>query len=59
MFTQILEDISGIGIYPLISLFVFFLFFTGMFIWVLKSDKEKLNSRGLMPLNNDNATETL
>ena len=54
MFRQILEDIAGVGIYPLFSLLVFFIFFTIMFIWVVKADKEELNSRGAMPLTDYN-----
>jgi cytochrome c oxidase cbb3-type subunit 4 len=57
MFRQILEDISGIGIYPMFSLMVFFLFFTGIFIWVLKTKKEAFINDSMLPLNNNHITE--
>ena len=53
MFRQYLEGITGIGIYPLISLVVFFLFFTGMFIWAVKTDKEHLKKMSYAPLKDD------
>jgi cytochrome c oxidase cbb3-type subunit 4 len=54
MFNQVLENISGIGIYPMISLLVFFIFFSGMFIWVLKTNKESFSKDSMLPLNNSN-----
>jgi cytochrome c oxidase cbb3-type subunit 3 len=53
MFRQYLEGISGIGIYPLFSLIVFFLFFTGMFIWAVRADKDYLTKMSHVPINDD------
>ena len=48
-FIHYLETITGVGIYPLTSLFIFFLFFAGMTAWVLKADKEHIKSLKHIP----------
>jgi len=48
-FIQYLEKITGVSIYPLSSLFIFFLFFTAMTIWVLKADKRYISSMKHIP----------
>lgn len=54
MIKEILQSIEGIEIYPIISLLIFFLFFIGMGIWLLKMDKSQINKMKQLPLNNDN-----
>ncbi len=49
-----LDSISGIEIYPIISLLIFFTFFTVMFVWVMKSDKKYLEEMSEMPFDNKN-----
>ncbi len=39
-FINYLESITGVGIYPLTSLLIFFLIFTVTSIWALKADKK-------------------
>jgi len=39
-FIHYLENITGVGIYPLSSLLIFFLFFAVMTTWVFKVDKQ-------------------
>lgn len=34
-----METITGIEIYPMISLLIFFIFFTVLILWVVRSDK--------------------
>jgi len=48
-FIHYLETITGVGIYPLLSLFIFFVFFTAMAIWVFKADKGYFNSMKQIP----------
>ena len=43
-FIHYLVTITGVGIYPLSSLLVFFLFFAVMTTWVLKADKKYIDS---------------
>lgn len=54
-----METIVGIDIYPLISLAIFFLFFTGLIIWVMRSDKQYIDESAAMPLDEDATNETL
>ena len=53
MFNHYLQSIEGIGIYPLISLLVFFIFFVVMLIWILKADKSHLKKMSVLPLEPD------
>lgn len=48
-FKYYLETITGVGIYPLMSLFIFFLFFTAMTWWVLKADKGYIKAMKNIP----------
>lgn len=52
-----LETISGIEIYPIISLLIFFLFFVGLYAWVFTYKKEKIAEMSTIPFNNDNSVE--
>jgi hypothetical protein len=49
-FINYLESMAGIGIYPLISLMLFFLFFVSLFVWVFFLDKKFVNKMGNLPL---------
>ncbi|MCG2612454.1 CcoQ/FixQ family Cbb3-type cytochrome c oxidase assembly chaperone [Flavobacterium sp. SM15] len=52
-----LETISGIEIYPIISLLIFFIFFVALYAWVFTYKKEKIAEMSNIPFNNDNAVE--
>ncbi|MEQ3662128.1 MAG: CcoQ/FixQ family Cbb3-type cytochrome c oxidase assembly chaperone [Flavobacterium sp.] len=45
-----LETISGVEIYPIISLVIFFTFFVGLFFWVLSYKKDKIKELSEMPI---------
>jgi len=49
-FINYLESITGIGIYPLASLAIFFLFFMGVTIFVLRANKFYINRLKNIPL---------
>ncbi|MBX2907384.1 MAG: CcoQ/FixQ family Cbb3-type cytochrome c oxidase assembly chaperone [Taibaiella sp.] len=53
-FIHYLETITGVGIYPLTSLTIFFLFFTGMAIWSIKADKKYIQALKHIPFPEDN-----
>ena len=53
MFKQYLEQITDVGIYPMFSLLVFFVFFTALIVYVVKANKEELNEISKLPLSND------
>jgi len=48
-FINYLERITGVGIYPLSSLIIFFLFFSLLIFWVVKADKKYINSLKQLP----------
>lgn len=52
-FINYLESISGIGVYPLISLLIFFIFFLGVFVYVQKGSKEYFDTLSNIPLSSD------
>lgn len=49
-----MDSISGIEIYPIISILIFFTFFTVMIVWVMKADKNYMEEMGEMPIENNN-----
>lgn len=50
-FRNYLETIAGVGVYPLISLIIFFMFFVGLLIYVMTLDKKSLDHMRGIPLN--------
>lgn len=54
MFRNYLESIAGIGIYPLISFIIFFLFFIGVSWYVFTAKREFIDEMKNYPLRNDN-----
>lgn len=52
-FINYLESITGVGIYPMISLLIFFIFFVVLFIAVFRMDKQKINQVSQVPLNDE------
>lgn len=51
-----MDSISGIEIYPIISLLIFFIFFVALFWWVFTAKKEYINKMSEIPLDNQNET---
>ncbi|WP_299123836.1 CcoQ/FixQ family Cbb3-type cytochrome c oxidase assembly chaperone [uncultured Winogradskyella sp.] len=51
-----MESITGIEIYPLISLLIFFIFFVALFYWVITAKKEYITTVSNLPLDNQNET---
>ena len=47
-----LETITGIEVYPIISLIIFFTFFALLFWWVITAKKEYVNEVSQLPLDN-------
>lgn len=46
-----METISGIEIFPIISLLIFFFFFVGLYTWVYTYKKDTINEMSRLPLN--------
>ncbi|WP_184164550.1 MULTISPECIES: CcoQ/FixQ family Cbb3-type cytochrome c oxidase assembly chaperone [Flavobacterium] len=54
MFEQIkhnMETISGVELYPIISLLIFFFFFVGLGVWVFSYKKDKIQEMSNIPLD--------
>ena len=56
MFEQVqhnMETISGVEIYPIISLLIFFGFFVGLAFWVLSYKKDKIDEMSQIPFDEE------
>jgi cbb3-type cytochrome oxidase subunit 3 len=51
MYKNVMQSIEGIGIYPLISLLMFFLFFVAVLVWFVRADKDWLKEMAELPLD--------
>jgi hypothetical protein len=52
-FINYLESIAGIAVYPMISLFIFFLFFSLLLAYVIKADKEHIKELENLPFDKE------
>lgn len=52
MFSNYLSTIDGVSIYPIVALILFFAFFVGTIVWVLRIDKEYITAMENLPLEN-------
>ncbi len=53
-----LESIDGVEIYPIISLLIFFIFFTALFWWVFTAKKEYISDVSSIPLEFESDEES-
>ena len=49
-FKNYLETITGVETYPLMSLLIFFLFFTALSIWAFRANKKYIDELKNLPL---------
>ena len=54
-----LENIDSVEIYPIISLLIFFIFFVGLFFWVITMKKSHVEEVSNIPLENDQNNPSL
>lgn len=52
-FTHYLEKITGVSVYPIVSLLLFVTFFIIVTLWVLRTDKKTIEHIENLPLDND------
>ncbi|GEM_PF-454992 len=57
MYKEVLRSIEHVGLYPSITLVVFVLFFTTVFLWVLRIRREDAEHMAGLPLH-DGARDT-
>ena len=48
---KIIGSMDGVGIYGVISICIFFAFFTGMLLWAFTKKKTYLDKMGSLPLD--------
>lgn len=58
-FRNYLESIAGVGIFPLVSLIIFFVFFLLLLVYVIGIDKKSLNNMKNIPLNDGSIRKTV
>lgn len=58
MYQNVLTNIEGIGIYGIVSICIFFGFFTGMLIWAFLQKQNYLNHMAELPLNSGEINPT-
>ncbi|HEX7653630.1 MAG TPA: CcoQ/FixQ family Cbb3-type cytochrome c oxidase assembly chaperone [Verrucomicrobiae bacterium] len=51
MYQNVLAKIDGIGLYGVISISIFFAFFTGMLLWACLQKRNHLNRMSALPLD--------
>jgi len=54
-----MDTISGIEIYPIISLLIFFLFFVALYTWTYTYKKEKITEMSQLPFEDENEIESI
>lgn len=52
-FINYLQSIEGVGLYPMVSLVLFTVFFTVATVWALKAEKRSMMHKSRIPLDND------
>ena len=56
MFKYYFEQIHNVEVWPIISLSIFFLFFVGLLIWVLRVDKGYIKTMSQLPMEDGSKT---
>ena len=54
-----MDTISGIEIYPIISLLIFFLFFVALYTWTYTYKNEKITEMSHLPFEDENEIDNL
>lgn len=49
-FSNYLEQIMGVSIYPIVSLVLFVVFFTGVLLWIFSISKKEIEHLENLPL---------
>jgi len=56
MYKEVLRSITGVEIWPIISLAIFFGFFIGLLVWVWFVDKKYIDDMSSLPMDNDESS---
>lgn len=55
MIKNVLSHIGGVEVYGILSILIFFAFFTGMLVWAFRVKRSHLDTMGRLPLQEDPA----
>ena len=58
MIQNALKGIDGVGLYGVVSISIFFLFFTGMLVWAFAKKKNYLDKMSRLPLDGGEKSAT-
>ena len=58
-FSNYLSSIENVGIYPVITLILFFVVFIGAVVWIYTRDKDYITKLENIPLENDNFNKNI
>ena len=58
MIQNVLNGIEGVGVYGVISICIFFSFFSGMLLWAFMQKKNHLDKMGGLPLDGGETDKT-
>lgn len=58
MYKQVLETVENIEIWPIIALIIFFVFFLGVLIFVIRTDKDHIRKMEDLPLHDGSEKKT-
>jgi cytochrome c oxidase cbb3-type subunit IV len=50
---NVLEGVGGLEIFPILGIIIFFTFFIGLIIWVVRMRRKDADEYSRMPLNKD------
>ena len=53
MYKEVLQSITGIAIYPLISFVIFFVFFLALLVYVLVVNRQHIHAMSILPLQEE------
>ena len=59
MYKNVLQNITDIEIWPIISFVIFFVFFLCLLWWVFTIDKKFITRMAALPIDDENDTNTL
>ncbi len=58
MFKHYFEQVHNVAIWPMISLAIFFTFFVGLIVWVIKIDKAYVSEMENLPMDETDGITT-
>ena len=53
---NVLQSITGVTVYPLISFAIFFLFFIGLLVYVAVVNRQHISAMSMLPLHENDDT---